>query len=185
MKIDTLLAWFLALCTLIFADWNPAPTIIRDPVPLPPTQGINVTRAEYESAFAKWQAAGAEQYKMVVYYSDMYKNIFGTWTLRVNGKSVEILNSLKNGVPSTREPSVTGEKLQHLAIEAMFATIRKVLDDPSQAVIEIGGTSYAVRYTVAFDETLGYPKSFSVNPISITDSDSQIIVKSLEIETRR
>jgi hypothetical protein len=66
----------------------------------------------------------------------------------------------------------------------MFARIKRVLDDPSQAYITIGGEKYEVQYRITFDDTLGYPMSFTVNPTGITDSDSMISLESLKVLKR-
>lgn len=158
--------------------------INNSPYP-PPAPGINVTRQEYDAALAKWQAAGIEEYEIVVSYSQVYSNRSGTWTLRVKGGDIEVINRLRDGVPTTPEPDMSGDMLKFLTVDAMFARIMGVLGDPNQGKITIGDNSYETEYKVTFDSTLGYPQLFAVYPIYITDNDSYTRVQSLKILAKR
>jgi hypothetical protein len=171
----------LALASML-APWSCDYTIFSDPGPRKsPTQSINITRQEYESALAKWQAAGIQKYEMVVRYSRVYSDISGTWTLRVSGENVEVVNRLRDGVPTTPKPHETANALKFLIVGSMFSQIKEILDDPAQASISIGGQRFEVAYHVEFDDSLGCPKSLVINPLNITDNDSLTVVESLDV----
>jgi hypothetical protein len=94
---------------------------------------------------------------------------------------VEVVNRLRDGVPTTPEPHATADALKFLTVDRMFSQIKEILDDPTQASIGIGGQRFEVAYHVEFDDSLGYPKSLVINPLNITDNDSLTVVEGLDV----
>jgi hypothetical protein len=167
----------------ISAPSDPAPSPTPDPSRPSPTPfpTIDITRQEYDAARAKWEAAGIEEYEMDVFYNQVYSKLSGGWRLRVKDGTVIDYYRLTDEMPTLPEPDINADMLKFLTVEAMFADIKRVLDDPNSSVVTISGEPYEAQYMVTFDDALGYPRTVGIYPIYVTDNDSYTQVRNLKV----
>src|SRR6478672_168735 len=168
MKVLKLLACLLVAYAIIGATACDSVTSTEPTATPTPTRGIgglNITREQYEEAFAKWSAQGIEEYELRVEYW-AFSPFMGIWTLRISrsGGDVKLLDYKREpgldapdgGIGSqllmpTDEQGIQylKEQLKVLTIESQFQYIEEALtgrwDDLKPTV------------TVKLDPILGNP----------------------------
>jgi len=123
------------------------------PTPTPPPSSVNITRADLNSAQAKWSSQKVEEYEMEIYVGRAGP-LFGTWNIRVKRLREEIISYSRDAQMYT--PSILSDELDSLSVEGQFEYIDQLLkdDEPDRR-----GGSNPVDYVIAFDPALGYPVS--------------------------
>jgi hypothetical protein len=123
---------------------------------------INISRSDYESALNKWRAQGIEEYQIEVVYTQkgcglVEPIICGTWTLKVRGDDIEIIDYKWINDQITRDPSVMPEDLRFLTVDGLFVETDRLLRD--------GPFTYSsdilLDYDVQFDPQMGYPSAIN------------------------
>ncbi len=126
-------------------------------ISLPPDHGtINVSRDDYEGALSKWRSQRVTAYEIVVKYTTKScgigpVNTCGTWTLRVEGDKVTIVEYARGNGPT--ETQATGEDVRFLTVDSLFEEVRET--------IEAGPFEYMgfpLDYVINFDDGKGYPR---------------------------
>ena len=130
----------------------------------PPDHGtINASRSDYDSALAKWQSQRVIEYEMVVSYRVKSCaigignfNSCGTWTLRVEGDRVSIVQYALFDKPTQTE--ATGEDVRFLTIDGLFQEVEKTIDEgPFEQM------GFPLDYVINFDDGKGYPRDIRVD----------------------
>jgi len=156
------------------------PTAAPTPSDTPP---IDITRADYEQALAKWRAQKVEEYQIT---TEMRAFMGGVRTLTVKdkGNSIVILEPTPVRTP---EPD-SFEYVKGDTIEGMFYEIDAMLDNAqvihSPAMMSTGG--FYMAYHVEFDPTIGYPRFMSGHPVTepgvvVYDADWAKVVTELKV----
>lgn len=174
----TLSALLLVLAAILFSACDsgtpstPTPTANNTP-------GTSYTQADYDAAYAKWQALNVQEYNINLDYS-AFSLLRGSWVINVaNGKATATSFNV-GGTPTTLPDS----DLFILTVEGLFNTAARGLaqaQNPNDA-------NYVYYYNITFDPDKGYPTSVDVrnvpNPINgsvVADTDYTVKVNSLEV----
>gem|GEM_PF-3577621 len=139
---------------------------------------INITKAEYEAALARWRSHGIQDYEMQVSGSTNAYPYFYSYseTDRVHGPVAEVIHYLCSGVCMTMTPSTATPPRKAWSVEERFARVQEILDD-SQGMHSIG----SVRYEVAFDPVYGYPALIDTIPVSVDHGWGKTVVQGITI----
>jgi hypothetical protein len=113
------------------------------------TPTININRADYETALAKWQSQGVQEYQLAVKEVSL---LGGSWTLHVTGDAVQVLRDPSLELSAPRPAS---EHEQAYSIKGLFSQVDEILT--SGLCPRTGVWAFPMAYTVRFDEALGYP----------------------------
>lgn len=147
--------------------------------PISPT--INITRAQWADALAKWRSQGIEDYEAVVNLG-VFSSTDGRYTLRVRGDDIQAIKFLQYGHhPVTPVPGST-ESLRPLTIESQFRAIEHALDTRPWNVGE-SKDDFPFAYYVEFDPILGYPRKLNVNALPNPNTGRMIEDAFYSIET--
>ncbi|MDQ2809979.1 MAG: DUF6174 domain-containing protein [Chloroflexota bacterium] len=147
----------------------PVPTVTQSPSPPAPTVAvsptipprINITRADYTAALAKWQRQGITDYEISVYQLSLGVN--GVSRLRVQGDQATVLAN------PYQYPD--DELARIYTVAGLFAEVDAALREVEQDGAY--GRSFPMVYNVTFDSVLGYPRHFDQGCYEpMTDSPS-------------
>ncbi|MDQ3703912.1 MAG: DUF6174 domain-containing protein [Chloroflexota bacterium] len=117
----------------------------------------NVTSADYEAAFQKWQESGIENYEITIHSRN------DDVTLRVTdgGASVVVVRHLLDGQPIVEEDMDSHSTgLRNMTVQRMFDMVQGSVaahETDSLPQSDDEGRSIFYDLNVRFDPTLGYP----------------------------
>ncbi|HKP54820.1 MAG TPA: DUF6174 domain-containing protein [Chloroflexia bacterium] len=139
---------------------------------------INITKADYEAALAKWRSHGIQDYEMQVSGStNSYPYIYSfSETDRVRGPVAEVIYYSCTGICMTITMSTATPLHKAWSVEDMFTTIQEIVDDPQGTY-----SSRGVRYEVAFDPVYSYPTLIDVIPVSVDHGWGKTVVQGITI----
>jgi hypothetical protein len=121
---------------------------------------INITRDNYQAALVKWRSQGIEEYEMDLDMATPKGGRAGclgcgTYTLKVHGKDVTLLNYVSPTV-GYASPAGQDELSQSYIIDGLFADVDRMVTAGPMRCDRFPET-LIFDYTIRFDPQLGYP----------------------------
>lgn len=145
-RIITILLSVIAL--LWFATLQPPP--------------INVTKAQYETALARWNNRHVSDYVETISYWDrgalMDKYKISVHVDYVDGKAIESVKQVER----LDKPEIIDnvERWNSDMVSASFQHVKNLVESPSPSWRDEWG--YFLQFSIQFDPTIGYPRVYTV-----------------------
>ena len=123
------------------------------------TPTINITRANYEAALAKWQAQNISEYEIAV--SEVSLDGHGR-ILRVEKGNVTVVGYFYSGTPVVETIPTAGVASERDLVNTVDGLFKRVKNILTYGICPGRGTTeFAADYEIEFDEKLGYPSKIN------------------------
>lgn len=125
--------------------------------PLVEANTKNISSADYEAAFQKWQESGIEDYEITIHS----RNDDVTLRVAEAGTSVQVVRHLIDGQPIVEDDmDAHSTGLRNMTVQRMFELVRGTVEaHETDGLPQSDGEGRSIFYdlNVRFDPTSGYP----------------------------